>query len=74
MGAFPIKYGSISAHDAMFGYDKNMKAWIDTYLDFQPDMVDDGFMECFWGRFLESLDYKALKWPGHGLSMNLLVD
>jgi uroporphyrinogen-III decarboxylase len=68
MGAFPIKYGGISAHDAMFDYDKNMKAWLDTYQDFEPDMVDDGFMECFWGHFLESLDYKALKWPGHGLS------
>lgn len=66
-GFFPAKYTGITFEDAMHDYDKMMKAWVDTYTDFQPDTYENPFPLFFLGPTLGALDSKQLKWPGHGV-------
>ena len=35
-------------------------------VDFEPDMDNNPFGLRFLGPILETLDFKPLKWPGHG--------
>ncbi|MFC1822248.1 uroporphyrinogen decarboxylase family protein [Thermodesulfobacteriota bacterium] len=35
--------------------------------DFEPDMAESPFFTIFLGDLLETLDFKQLQWPGHGL-------
>jgi hypothetical protein len=70
MGIFPVKHSGITAREAMYDYDKVMKAWIDTYIEFQPDMFEDGFFQCFYGEIFEIMGCKDVKWPGHGVDEN----
>ena len=66
-GFFPAKYTGITCEDAMYDYDKSMKAWVDTIVEFKPDMDDNPFPQRVYGRILDILDTKQLAWPGHGL-------
>ena len=66
-GFFPAKYAGITCEDAMYDYDKMMVAWVKTMTDFQPDACDNPYTNRFLGRILEILDFKRLKWPGHGV-------
>ena len=66
-GFFPAKYSGITCEDAMYDYDKTMKAWVDTIVEFEPDMDDNPFPQRVWGRILDILDVKQLAWPGHGI-------
>lgn len=66
-GFFPVKYAGITMEEAMYNETKMVKAWTDTINDFQPDMYDNPYGTRFLGAILETLDYKALKWPGKGL-------
>jgi uroporphyrinogen-III decarboxylase len=68
-GFFPAKYTGITIEDAMHDYDKMMKAWVDTYTDFQPDTYENPFPLFFLGPTLDALDAKQLKWPGHGVGV-----
>jgi uroporphyrinogen-III decarboxylase len=68
---FPAKYAGITCEEAMYDYNKMMKAWVKTMGDFQPDAYDNPFPVYFLGRILEALDCKQLKWPGHGVDRNL---
>ncbi len=68
-GFFPAKYTGITLEDAMHDYDKMMKAWVDTYMDFQPDTYENPFPLFFLGPTLDALDSKQLKWPGHGVGV-----
>src|SRR5512138_1431972 len=61
-GFFPARFAGISFRDAMYDYDKTMRAWVDTMLEFQPDVCDDPFTSRFWGRILDLLDYKQFRW------------
>ena len=69
-GFFPAKYSGITCEEAMYDYEKTMKAWVDTLLEFEPDMDDNPFPQRFWGKILETLDVKQLAWPGHGIDPN----
>ena len=69
-GFFPAKYAGITCEEAMFDHDKAMKAWVDTIVAFEPDMVDNPFPQRVWGRILEALDVKQLGWQGHGVDNN----
>ncbi len=51
----------------MYDYDQTMRAWVDAMVEFAPDMYDDPFPGRFWGRILEALDFKQLKWPGQDI-------
>jgi uroporphyrinogen-III decarboxylase len=65
-GFFPAKYKGITFEEAMYDYDKMMKAWVDTMVEFQPDMYENPFTIRYLGQIMETLDFKQLKWPGHG--------
>jgi uroporphyrinogen-III decarboxylase len=70
-GFFPARLAGISFQDAMYDYDKTMKAWIEAMGEFQPDAYEDPFTGRFFGRVLEQLDYRQFRWPGHGVGPNL---
>jgi hypothetical protein len=64
---FPANYAGITCAEAMYDRDKMMTAWVKTFTDFQPDMCENPFATRFLGPVLEALDFKQLKWPGHGV-------
>lgn len=63
---FPVSYGGITVHDAMYDYDKCTAAFKKFYLDFAPDF-QWGAAGPGPGKFFEILDYKLYAWPGHGV-------
>lgn len=65
-GFFPARCASITFEEAMYDYDKMMKAWVDAMVEFQPDMYENPFTIRYLARVMEVLDFKQLKWPGHG--------
>jgi uroporphyrinogen-III decarboxylase len=67
-GFFPARYAGITFEEAMYDYDKMMKAWVAAMAEFQPDMYENPFTIRYLGPVMEALDYKQLKWPGHGCS------
>ncbi len=69
-GFFPARYTGISIEEAMHDYDKMMTAWVDTTIAFQPDMYGNPFGIRFLGSILKVLDYKPLKWAGHGIGVS----
>ncbi len=68
---FPAKYAGITFEEAMYDYDKLSMAWEKVILDFQPDMYTNPYGLTALGPTFEALDYKQLKWPGHGVNPNL---
>ena len=66
-GFFPAYYAGITCEEAMYDFEKCLKAWTLYLEDFEPDMTDNPFTTRFLGAVLEALDFKQLKWPGHGL-------
>jgi len=66
-GFFPAEYAGITCEEAMYDCEKMMKAWVKTVADFQPDMCGNSFTIRFLGHILEVLDFKQLRWPGHGV-------
>ncbi len=61
------KYGGISFKDLMYNYDKAAAVTERAIVEFEPDAVAPLFAGCALGRILEAVDYKQLRWPGHGL-------
>lgn len=66
---FSANYAGMTAEEVMYDYDKAYAAYRKTALDFQWDVAPP-FAVTFSGPFLEALDYKQLKWPGHGVPSN----
>lgn len=69
-GFFPAKYSGFTAQDVMYDPEKMLMAQMKTLLEFQPDMEQNPFGIRFLGPILEVLDFKQLKWPGHGVPIN----
>ena len=65
IGFSPAYYAGITTEEAMYDYDKLIKAWSDYILDLQPD-VHGGSAVPGPGRSYEILDYTLYLWPGHG--------
>lgn len=65
-GFFPARYTGSTFEESMYDYDMLMKSSMDTMIDFQPDMCDNPFPIRYLGPTLEALDFRQLKWPGHG--------
>jgi len=63
---FAANYAGLSAQEVMYDYDKAVAAHRKTFLDFQWDVAMSHTVS-FSGPFFEALDYKQLKWPGHGV-------
>lgn len=68
---FPAKYAGISFEEAMYDYGKLGMAARKTIIDFQPDMYLNPYGTIALGPTFEALDYKQVRWPGHGVAPNL---
>ena len=69
-GFFPVKYAGLTVEEAMYDPDKLFDAQMRTLLEFAPDMDQAPFAIRFLGPILDALDFRQLKWPGHGLAGN----
>jgi len=69
-GFFPARYAGITCEEAMYDFEKVMRAWTKFLQDFQPDMTDNPFTTRFLGAVLDALGSKQLIWPGRGLGEN----
>ncbi|HAM50608.1 MAG TPA: hypothetical protein DCP92_07900 [Nitrospiraceae bacterium] len=67
-GFFPAKYSGMTIEEVMYDPDKLFDAQLKVLLEFQPDMDQAPFAIRFLGPLLEALDFKQLKWPGHGMT------
>lgn len=67
MSFFPAKYCGISCQEYMYDLDKEYATTKKTILDFEPDMYSNPFPLFGVGAILETLDFKQIKWPGHGV-------
>ena len=67
---FPAHYAGINCREFMYDYDRLAMALKKVHLDLQPDTYSDTFRSFALGPVLEALDYKQLKWPGHGLTQD----
>jgi uroporphyrinogen-III decarboxylase len=67
---FPAKYCGVTVQELMYDPDKLFAAQWKTMVDFEPDMDNNPFGLRFLGPILETLDFKPLKWPGHGVTAN----
>ena len=70
-GFFPAKYSGMTVEEVMYDPEKLLHAQLKTLLEFKPDMEQNPFAIRFLGPILEALDFKQLKWPGHGMPSNL---
>jgi len=68
---FPANYAGISFQDYMYDYDKMKEACKKVILDFEPDQYLNPYGLFALGPVMEILDFKQLKWPGHGVAPNL---
>jgi uroporphyrinogen-III decarboxylase len=66
-GFFPARYLGMTVEDVMYDPEKLWKAQWKTMVEFQQDMEQNPFSLRFLGPILETLDFKQLKWSGHGV-------
>lgn len=66
VGYFPAKYTGVTCADAYYNPAKWKEAVKKTVVDFEPDACLTVGPDS--GGALEALDFKQLKWPGHGIS------
>ena len=66
-GFFAAKYAGFTFKDVMYDREKAVEATLRYLRDFQPDVGENPFMFTLLGAQLESIGYKYLSWPGHGL-------
>jgi len=66
-GNFPAYYAGTTLMKTMYDYDELLRAWKKFRQDFDSDVaMGSGLV---WpGKVFERIDYKLLKWPGHGLA------
>ncbi len=67
-GFFPARYVGMSVKEFMYDPEKLWKAQWKTLIDFEPDMDQSPYGLRFLGPLLETLEFKQLLWPGHGLT------
>ena len=67
---FPAKYSGVTVREIMYDPEKQWKAYWRTMTEFEPDMDQNPFALRYLGPLLETLDFRQLKWPGHGISDN----
>ncbi|MCX8022305.1 MAG: hypothetical protein N2745_05980 [Syntrophorhabdaceae bacterium] len=70
-GFFAAKYSNMTMEEVMYDPEKLWKCHWKTMIEFEPDMDRNPFALMYLGPLLEALDYKQLKWPGHGLGPNV---
>jgi len=65
---FPAKYTGVTCEDAFYNPAKWKEAVKKTAVDFAPDMCST--VNAVSGGALEAIDFKQIRWPGHGVSPN----
>ncbi len=71
VGNLPYANYGITLHDAMYDYEKAVKACKKFNEDYSEELE---YFSAPWitpGRILEMLDYKLYSWPGHKLGVNV---
>jgi uroporphyrinogen-III decarboxylase len=68
---FPAKYSGLTVREVMYDPEKLWKAYWRTMIEFEPDMDHNPFGLRYLGPLLETLDFRQLKWPGHGVPDNV---
>jgi hypothetical protein len=63
-GSFAAQYGGITHEEEMYDVEKHFSVHFKTHMDFQPDVAG---LALFLGPVLEALDFRQVKWAGHGL-------
>ena len=63
---FPLKYAGVTVQEAMYNYDRAYYAWKKTVSDFDWDEYTAPFL--YSAIVMDYLDYKQLRWPGHGVA------
>jgi hypothetical protein len=66
-GFFPARYSGFTVQEVMYDPEKMWQAQWKTLTDFQPDMDQNPYFLRYLGPILETLDFKQLIWPGHGM-------
>ena len=66
-GFYPAYYAGGNLHKVMYDYDELRRAWKKFRQDFDTDTsMGPGLV---WpGKVFDRIDYKLMKWPGHGLA------
>jgi hypothetical protein len=68
---FAAKRAGITLQEAWYNADKWFGASKDVALDLEPDLVWPSRFSIFSsGQAFEAIDFKQIKWPGHGISPN----
>jgi len=67
---FPARYCGLTIQELMYDPEKLFAAQWKTMIDFAPDMDNNPFGLRLLGPILETLNFKPLKWPGHGVTAN----
>ncbi|MFH1638701.1 MAG: uroporphyrinogen decarboxylase family protein [Chloroflexota bacterium] len=67
---FAARYYGITYKEAMYESAKMSAAWEKTITDFQPDACENPFGTRHVGMLADIVDYKMMKWPGHGVGDN----
>jgi len=66
-GFFPARYSGYTVQEVMYDPEKMWQAQWKTLTEFQPDMDQNPYFLRYLGPILETLDFKQLIWPGHGM-------
>jgi hypothetical protein len=69
-GFLPLLQAGMTVQDGMYDPEKLWTSQWDLTLKFQPDMEQNPYPLRFIGPVLEALDFKQLRWAGHGLGPN----
>jgi hypothetical protein len=70
-GYFPAIYKGVSIQECMYDYSLMKSTWSAVIEEFQPDLAENPVNIRGIGPLLEALDYKQLRWAGHGLKSNV---
>jgi len=64
---YPAYYGGANLKKVMYDYDELRRTWLKFLKDFDSDSFI-GASLIFPAKVLDMIDYKLMKWPGHGLA------
>jgi len=65
---YPAHYSGYTLKDVMYDYDALKKSWLKFMNEFGDMDSFGGPGLLFPGRVVDMIDYKLMKWPGHGLA------
>jgi uroporphyrinogen-III decarboxylase len=70
-GFFSARYSGMTYEEVMYDPEKLWQAHWKAMTEFAPDIDRNPYGLTFIGPILETLDFKQLKWPGHGVPANI---